>query len=135
MIVFLKSIFLPKLSVNCPSSNTCNNILKTSKPNNEINYNRLTGNSSRKYTNLTSIFYALRNPYLSKDTLERYDDILLDMLSTLQISQFIVYVNTKKRAEWLGRELEKEWPRTAPYEWSLPNHLVKAEGRRKIRQR
>jgi superfamily II DNA/RNA helicase len=35
-------------------------------------------------------------------------DILLDMLSTLQISQFIVYVNTKKRAEWLGRELEKE---------------------------
>jgi superfamily II DNA/RNA helicase len=30
------------------------------------------------------------------------------MLSTLQISQFIVYVNTKKRAEWLGRELEKE---------------------------
>ena len=57
-----------------------NNILKTSNHNDEINYNRLTSNSSRKYTQLTSIFYALRNPYLSKDTLERYDDILLDML-------------------------------------------------------
>ena len=30
MMVFLKSIFLPRLSVICPSSKICNNILKTS---------------------------------------------------------------------------------------------------------
>jgi translation initiation factor 4A len=35
-------------------------------------------------------------------------DVLMDMLATLQIQQFIVYVNSKKRAEWLKQELEKE---------------------------
>jgi superfamily II DNA/RNA helicase len=46
--------------------------------------------------------------YIDIDKEERKLDIILDMLSTLQISQFIVYVNTKKKAEWLGKELEKE---------------------------
>lgn len=35
-------------------------------------------------------------------------DVLMDMLATLPIQQFIVYVNSKKNAEWLKEQLEKE---------------------------
>ncbi|AYV79974.1 MAG: ATP-dependent RNA helicase [Gaeavirus sp.] len=35
-------------------------------------------------------------------------EVLIDMLATLPIQQFIVYVNSKKNAEWLRDQLEKE---------------------------